>query len=527
MTGAAGATLPRFRRIADFGGLSAAEQALRDASIIGAACVLGPPPAADRDGGGWPSGGDDGNRIRADFLRFLLLGGDGETPVHEHGVNLEGAWIDGTLDFDGAKAERPLELRRCRLDKVSALWATLRNTDFTECRIGGGFNGDGLRCDGGLFLRMGTEVDGGLRLLGATINGGLYMEGGTFRGAGAWALNLAELSVSGRLGMNRFDPADNDGVFAGATRRPFQAEGRVDLTGASVGGDFTCHGADFAGPDANLVCEGMRVGGVFVFREVGQVAGPANLWNMRVGALSDDVASWGKASGRLILDGFTYGRLADPGGGASAVSDAPAPPTDADSRIAWLKMQRPEDWQRGFRPQPWDQAIRVLREMGHAADARRVAIEKARSWAEVQQPVARRGHVRFQRGLRALGYRVFGRLTGYGYEPERLFLPVVLLWLVCAAIYFLAARPCGGAGCEPLLALAKPEAGAPAKALDPFFFSADVLLPVSLDYSAQWQPAETWGGWAVRYVIGIETVVGSFLVGLLLAVLGRNFARSE
>jgi hypothetical protein len=35
------------------------------------------------------------NRVRAEFLRYLALGGDDEIPVHEKGVQLDGAYVEG------------------------------------------------------------------------------------------------------------------------------------------------------------------------------------------------------------------------------------------------------------------------------------------------------------------------------------------------------------------------------------------------------------------------------------------------
>lgn len=42
------------------------------------------------------------NAVRASFIRFLALGGDDKAPIHEHGVRLAGAWIEGALDLEGA-----------------------------------------------------------------------------------------------------------------------------------------------------------------------------------------------------------------------------------------------------------------------------------------------------------------------------------------------------------------------------------------------------------------------------------------
>jgi hypothetical protein len=63
----------------------------------------------------------------------------------------------------------------------------------------------------------------------------------------------------------------------------------------------------------------------------------------------------------LKLDGFTYDRFAG------------VAPTDAAARCRWLARQSREHRIDAFRPQPYEQAAKVLREMGHAADARKIA----------------------------------------------------------------------------------------------------------------------------------------------------------
>ena len=83
------------------------------------------------------------------------------------------------------------------------------------------------------------------------------------------------------------------------------------------------------------------------------------------GDLCDDAESWKAGAEKLALDGFIYDRLAG------------SAPTDADARVEWLCLQRP-DFLGGFRPQPWEQLIAVLRAMGHPEEARKVAIAKQR-----------------------------------------------------------------------------------------------------------------------------------------------------
>ena len=55
---------------------------------------------------------DEQWRIRADFLRFLALGGDNAAPVHEKGVQLARAHIVGDLDLEVLRSVSPLHRRQ-------------------------------------------------------------------------------------------------------------------------------------------------------------------------------------------------------------------------------------------------------------------------------------------------------------------------------------------------------------------------------------------------------------------------------
>src|SRR3546814_2310360 len=71
------------RSLSDFGTLWPAEDALLECSRIGAPTVI----SETR-----PEAETKTNRVRAAFVRFLALGGDEQAPVHENGVELQGAW---------------------------------------------------------------------------------------------------------------------------------------------------------------------------------------------------------------------------------------------------------------------------------------------------------------------------------------------------------------------------------------------------------------------------------------------------
>jgi hypothetical protein len=170
----------------------------------------------------------------------------------------------------------------------------------------------------------------------------------------------------------------------------FRAEGEVRLLGASITGDLNCRGGTFHRPEGDaLQAEGAQVGGGAFLDDGFRAEGTVRLVSARVGRLLNDAASW-PAPGHLQLDGFVY----------TAIAVGPA---DATARLAWLARQPSTP----FRPQPYLQLAKVLRESGHEADAKRVLIEKER---------ARRTHGGL--GWVARGWNWLLEVTiGYGYRP--------------------------------------------------------------------------------------------------------------
>jgi hypothetical protein len=69
------------------------------------ACAFGEPAVIGTER---PSQMTPQNHIRSAFLRFLVLGGDDTVPIHEKGVHVAGAWIDGHIDLEACRATTPV-----------------------------------------------------------------------------------------------------------------------------------------------------------------------------------------------------------------------------------------------------------------------------------------------------------------------------------------------------------------------------------------------------------------------------------
>jgi hypothetical protein len=128
------------RTLAEFQPLRPGEEKLREACRTGAICQL----EEQR-----PEQATEANSVRAAFVRFLALGGDDEAPVHEHGIQLWGAWFKSPLDLEGAQVVADLGLFHCEFAEPPNLrGARIRGSLFLSGSQLPGLNADSLDCEG-------------------------------------------------------------------------------------------------------------------------------------------------------------------------------------------------------------------------------------------------------------------------------------------------------------------------------------------------------------------------------------------
>ena len=389
--------------------------------------------------------------IRAEVIYALAVGDNSQ--VHAKGVQIYGAKIVGPLDMEGANIPHPFVLFDCFIGEP----ITLRNADALSVNLDGsrvaGIVADGLRTRGDVFLRDDFHATGEVRLPGAAIGGDLDCFGGTFKNAEGVALYADRAAVEGAVFLHKgfhakgevrllgakigrdlncsggtFENAEGEALNAAGARveghvfltsmpQPegglgFHAKGEVRLVGAKIGGKLACWGGKFENADGTaLNLEGATVTATFFLSEFASPpAGVVDLRSAHVGYLVDDEKSWPQDEGNLKLDEFVYGRLAG------------YAPWQARDRLRWLSLLP------GFWPQPYEQLVRVLREMGQEQDAREVAIAK-------QVQVRKRGSPGFWGWARSL---FLGFTIAHGYKGGRAFAWLVLVWLLGTGMFWLA-----------------------------------------------------------------------------------------
>ncbi|WP_299554188.1 hypothetical protein [uncultured Tateyamaria sp.] len=483
------------------GGPTEAEQQLIDACKAGEQCTLGP----DR-----PDTPDSARTIRADILRYLIVGGCEKCQVGERGVHLVGGYIIGSLDTSFAAAHGATMLEKCffasRFDSVqtqfqlfnlsgshlNGLFAQgakiegsvfLRDTSNSDTiRLNSSTIGGQLACEGaeltatkdvaltfhsaeigGTTTLQNVQATGTVDLRGATIGGTLVCVGAFVKSQSAYSVIASDAQIDGGVILHPRSQEDK-----GVVQTPFRSTGEIQLNGATIGGLYaqqttlvatsTGQSLSLGGATVNgsvrldgcsttgeillagsrisgrLTCErlklrndnghafngqAMRVEHSFVWKKVEHHSGAVSLNGAHVTELDDHPDNWPN-SDRLFLDGFTYDRI------KGTVSTSPA-------RMDWLKSG--SYFGDEFRPQPYSQYAKFLRDTGHDEDARHVLYTRERK---------RRASTRAQ--LNASGHSFAGPLNlwagfwdillrlvvGYGHHPFRSV--AALAMLICCTV---------------------------------------------------------------------------------------------
>ena len=318
---------------------------------------------------------------------------------------VEGATIAGTLDFEGAAIAHTLRLHHCTFEQQILLTdCTAKTLSLRGSHLPQGLDARRAIFDGSLLLDRGFHAQGEVSLSEARIRGTLDCIAGCFENPGGRAIDANTAAIGETVQL----------------RDGFVARGEINLVRARIGGNLRCERASFCNPDGDAIDLRLAdIGAGFFLHNLRPAEGAARglegrllLDQARCRTYCDDRRSW-PAPGKLMLDGFAYERFQE---------------TDTRwrTRAEWLLLQSPEHLDRVFRPQPWTQAINVLRAMGYEHDARELAVRR-------ELARARSRHTARLERFWLLALNIF---VGNGYKPARALwwsaLFVLLGWVVFA-----------------------------------------------------------------------------------------------
>ena len=307
----------------------------------------------------------------------------------------------------------------------------------------------------------------------------------------------------------------------------FDARGKVQFNGARIRGNIDCQGGTFSVPEGlqsqDFAAPGeafsedavslvnAEVMGALMLAPIERTKRPAAILNgsldlksAYIRVLVDSEETWplsmngseGAIRHVIHLDGFTYERF----GGIA--------PIDAEARKKWLKCQPAAHMSHDFKPQPFEQVIKVLKNMGHPEEARRLAIERQGFLVRRRLSNSRsRKHGHARALPRFLWESTAGLLIGHGYKPLRILVIMAAVGVMFGFYYKLAAekgifaprdaqvftqplfdkcrgRPGGWTTCAEVV-----PAFAEYSQFNPWVYSFNVLLPVvDLYQEKYWVP---------------------------------------
>jgi hypothetical protein len=510
--------------------------------------------------------------------------------VVEGGAFFQGTRFDGAVSLVAAQIRGDLEcggthfdscggvvaLNAARIDVQGTVFLKNARSDgrlvFIGAHIGGdldcggawldgkgqtALSGERLKVDGSLFMSGGFRATGQVRLLNSSIAGNLNATRATLSGS------VEPTELGG--GVSATGESENIALGLGGAkiggsvflRENFRATGEVRLRLAEIASDLELVQATLSGAGKGAAFDGAGavVKGAIVLRK-STITSRMILRRMRIGVLSDDLKSWGP---RIVLDGFHYDRIDGD--------------TSATLRRQWLAKQPARHLRLEFRPQPWEQLMRVLREAGHPEQAKEIAIAKQDAVRSAGLAVWKRARRRWgwraalvaplSRLLRWFLHWTLGKAVGYGYKPHRLIWAAVAVWLGCA-LFFGHGHAEGGIApthfallkdpqfqeCERFRSLGTvPCSHGPHafRSFNPLLYSLEVILPVvNLQQKQEWAPvvarsgklraqngnarvtatgsplvgSKPWRlGIALRWMMWVETLFGWVATVVLLAVM--------
>ncbi len=317
--------------------------------------------------GNRPSEKTANNEIRAEFLRALILT---EKDIDPKGVWFQGVYVSGGFDFESCETNLPFYFQNSFFEeKIVLMRSKIRLLSLNGSEASKGISASGLKCEGSVFLKDGFNAKGQVDFGSAQIGSNLECINGTFENPNGYALNCNRAKIEGSAFLT-------DG---------FNAKGQVNFVAAHIG--------------SSLICMDTKIDGVLYLNSA------------KVKDLRDGEIFWNyEGLVSVSLDGFVYGHIHGF--------------FQAEKRKQWLaKMPKSE-----FKPQPYKQLEKVLRDMGHVDDAAEIMIEYHDKRSQ--------DFGRFKKFFFS-AYKLF---SNYGYSPSKVVKWMLGVWLTCGVLYWHAAN---------------------------------------------------------------------------------------
>lgn len=541
----------------------------------------------------------DKNEIRGEFLRALILSNNQEIidekwekcilKIDPLGIMFSGIYISGEFDFSFCKTNISFKFVNSFFEnEINLSGSEIEFLNLKGCDVKS-INGRALICKLDIYLEN-FSSSGEINFGSALIYGSIKCSNGKFRNETSKTLNFDKANIQGSvfldnhfesLGEVSFQAAKigsnlecNNGKFINENLKAlacnqveiggsvfldknFMVKGEVNFNSAQIENNIQCRRGKIINPDGfafyfgdakisgnvffgdelhiegNISFTSIEINKCVIFSDI-YVKGIFDFTSAKINIIEEIKNFWDKEDFKeLHLDGFEYNHL-------SGVN------LDSITLINWLsKMPK-------FKPQPYKQLAKVLRNMGHHEDANNIMIK----YNDIITSESENFFIKILK-------QIYGFTAGYGYKPLRVLGTMFMVWFLCSLFYWNASKVAVFAPTNPLVFQKKDSYicnvnsnGTPLldffnyskynssnnwilnenlegeyTTFNPFLYSLDVILPiVDLQVEKDWGQYVSPNDWTLnditRWLMWFEILFG-WTYSLILVAILSGLAKNE
>lgn len=367
----------------------------------------------------------DDNEIRGEFLRTLILSDNQEIEesnkkyilkIDPKGIRFSGVYISGIFDFSFCSTDLPFKFENSIFDKK----IDMSNSKLKYIKLDGSeineLYGQSLICDSDFCLKNKFKAKKEINLDTAIIRENLELTDGVFEN-----INLSRVEVGKSLFLNS----------------KFIAKGDLNLKSSKIGGSLYFSGGKFKTIESNKIW----IGGSVFLRDGFEASGEVNFHSCFIGksfifSNSNKIAS-------LILNSAQISRLNFDISNVKNI-DLDGCVYEHLNSIIFSQLVEKMPKEDNFKPQPYKQLAKVLRNMGHNEDANNIMIK-------YNDELRKKDFLTCDRLFISILKWIYGKTAGYGYKPMKVLGTMFIVWFFCSLFYWKASSVAVFAPSNPLI----------------------------------------------------------------------------
>lgn len=362
----------------------------------------------------------DDNEIRAEFLKFLILSNNQEIKeknlkpyilkIDSKGIIFSGVYISGNFDFSFCETNLPFRFTNSKFEKeINISDSKIRFLSLQGSKILS-LSAFRLVCQSDIILNNGFESIGKVNFASSQIGSNLECTNGKFINENTEALSCNDSNIEGSVLLNKLimiGKANFNLVTIGANLNCMESQfennigDALTFSGSKIVGNVLLSGGFKA--KGNIDFYSAVIGRTFVLNNL-WINGDCILISAKIDELDFDVDSLNKID-NFEFDGLQYNHI-------------------KTENLNSLKLKKLIQKIPSFKPQPYKQLSKVLRNMGHNKEADDIMIE-------YNNIITSKTINKFIKILK----QIYGFTSGYGYKPTNVLKTMFIIWFVFGTIF--------------------------------------------------------------------------------------------